>query len=88
MDLRISGVYNAYNAYPVKKVAPPAARKGKDGGDSVSVSPTANEYHVAHKAISELPDVRAAQVSQLQARLQAGTYHVTGAEVAAKIFAE
>ncbi|MCL2204241.1 MAG: flagellar biosynthesis anti-sigma factor FlgM [Defluviitaleaceae bacterium] len=87
MDMRISGTLNAYANYSVRRNNTPVTKgRNQSTTDSVSVSAQAHEFSVARKAIHELPDVRSAQVSQIQARLQSGTYSVSASDVAARIF--
>jgi flagellar biosynthesis anti-sigma factor FlgM len=90
MDMKITGAYSVYNVQPVKSTTtqPVQKIKGKQSvGDVVSVSAAANEFGVARRAVSELPDVREAHVKRLQAQLQSGTYHVSSSDIAARIFA-
>src|SRR5690606_4619495 len=67
---------------------------GKAGGagslrrpDQVELSRESREVQAAFKAIAETPDVRADLVARLKAEIEAGTYHVTGREVARKMLA-
>jgi flagellar biosynthesis anti-sigma factor FlgM len=88
MDMRITNAYGVYNTYPTKKAAPAARGRDKaNAGDSVSLSAAGNEFNLARRAVTELPEVREARVTQLQAQLQSGTYSVSAADVAARIFA-
>ncbi|MCL2189354.1 MAG: flagellar biosynthesis anti-sigma factor FlgM [Defluviitaleaceae bacterium] len=88
MDMRIGGAYSTYNAYSVKKAVTPAARgRGVASvGDSVSIGATAHDFHVARRAVNEVPDVRNERITQLQQQLQSGSYSVNASAVAARIF--
>lgn len=88
MDMRISGVLNTYSTYATKKAIPTTPKnRVEQKTDSVSYSAVANEFNVARRAVSELPDVREAQVARLVEAVQSGTYAVSAAQVAARIFA-
>jgi flagellar biosynthesis anti-sigma factor FlgM len=87
MDMRISSVYNAYNAQPSRGTQ--QAAKVDSGraidADSVSLSAQAGEYQIARKAVQSAPDIRESLVNRIQEMLDAGTYHVSTQDVAASI---
>lgn len=87
MDMRVGGVYSTYNAYSVKRnTAPVRGRGAGNVGDTVSIGAEAHDFHVARRAVTEVPDVRADRVSALAQQLQAGSYSVNAGAVAARIF--
>ena len=88
MDMRITSVYNAYNAQPSRGTQHAAkldAGRAIDA-DSVSLSTQAGEYQTARNAVQNAPDIRESLVNRIQEMLDAGTYHVSTQEVAASIF--
>ena len=85
MDMRITGAYSAYTTYPVKNTPAPQKARGQAGTDSVSISAAASDYQLARRAVADLPDVRANHVAHLRAQIEAGTYQVDTASIAAKI---
>ncbi|MCL2603596.1 MAG: flagellar biosynthesis anti-sigma factor FlgM [Defluviitaleaceae bacterium] len=89
MDIRITGAYGVYKTQPVTKTGAPFSIKGSvkaNAIDSVSFSAVANELNVARRAMREVPDVREARVVQLREQLNSGTYEVSAADIAARIF--
>ena len=86
MDMRINSVQNAYSTYATQRAGAPVRSRAAVRTDSVSVSAAANDYNLAHRAVADLPDVRAEQVSRLTAAVQSGAYNVSAADVAARIF--
>ena len=88
MDVRVSSVYGAYNAYPTRSTSASTTRERNRVGatDSVSLSAAGSEYNTARRAVTELPEVRSERVNQLRAQLQSGSYQVNAQDVAARIF--
>ena len=46
------------------------------------------DFSIAKKALVNTPDIRADKVQSLKAQIDAGTYNVTGMDVANKLFAQ
>ncbi|MCL1878891.1 MAG: flagellar biosynthesis anti-sigma factor FlgM [Defluviitaleaceae bacterium] len=87
MDMRISGVYNAYAVQPNRSVAKNAnAEYDRENTDTVSLSAQAGEYQLARKAVADVPDIRENLVSHLRAMIASGAYNVSAHDVAARIF--
>lgn len=87
VDIRVSSVYNAYNAQPSKSTAKVARMdKGRADADKVSLSAQAGDYQTARKAVANTPDIREGLVNRIQEMVYAGTYRVSAQEVAASIF--
>ncbi|MCL1845407.1 MAG: flagellar biosynthesis anti-sigma factor FlgM [Defluviitaleaceae bacterium] len=87
MDMRISGVYNAYAAQPNRSVAKAArAEYDRENSDTVSLSAQAGEYQAARTAVASVPDIRENLVSDLRAMIASGAYNVSAQDVAARIF--
>ncbi|HEY8496393.1 MAG TPA: flagellar biosynthesis anti-sigma factor FlgM [Limnochordales bacterium] len=55
--------------------------------DSVELSRESREVQAAWQAIQAAPEVRTEKVEQIRAALEAGTYRVSGREVAKKMIA-
>ena len=83
--MRISGAYSAYSTVAVKNTPAPQKSRERSATDSVSISAAASDYQLARRAVNDTPDVRAAQVAQLRTQIEAGTYEVNAAAIAAKI---
>lgn len=80
----VLAAYQAQQTNPGGKKERVAHKPGAEA-DQVALSPTAREYQLARKALKEAPVIREEKVAALSERLQAGTYHVTGEEVAEKM---
>ncbi|MDR0273532.1 MAG: flagellar biosynthesis anti-sigma factor FlgM [Clostridiales bacterium] len=87
MDMRISNIYNVYSAQAGKNVTKPErVEKTRGEADKVSLSAQAGDYQTARNAVAGVPDIRENIVNRIQEMLDAGTYHVSAHEVAARIF--
>lgn len=63
------------------------AVRGAAGADAVQVSASGATLQKAASALSAMPDIRADLVADLKARIEAGTYQVSGRDVAGSILA-
>lgn len=86
--MKVTGVNQIMSAYhaqtsPAKKTEKSNATQGTD---TFSLSPAAKDIQVARQALAQVPDIRQDKVDQIKAQLESGTYHVTGKEVAEKLF--
>jgi negative regulator of flagellin synthesis FlgM len=92
LNINISGAFRSYEAQrlvPVKNTPQEAVRRmsrAEEQQDTVALSARAKEYHTAHKAIANTPDIRADKVEALKAQMNAGTYAVSSADIAEKIY--
>ena len=76
------------NAGTLKASQQPIAQKQPAAQDRVELSSQAREIQSARKAIDRMPEVDAAKVSEIKARLQNGTYTVDGRHAAARMLEE
>ena len=53
--------------------------------DALEISGAAKKTAALTQALKDLPDVRQSKVAQLKARIESGTYHVSGKDIAEKI---
>ena len=87
MDIRVSSAYNAYTVQQTRGTAQnQRTERNRPDTDRVSLSAQAGDYQTARTAIANAPDIRDELVSNIQARLNAGTYNVSARDVAARIF--
>ncbi|MDR1000011.1 MAG: flagellar biosynthesis anti-sigma factor FlgM [Clostridiales bacterium] len=89
MDMRISGGSSLHKAYEIQRSqTQPQGRmnRAEERADTLSMSAQAKDFSRARQAIAQTPDIRADKVSDLKTRIEAGTYNVTGMEIAEKIF--
>ena len=56
--------------------------------EKVSLSAKGMDIQQARKAINNLPDVRTEKVEDLRTRIEQGTYHVNGEDIAEKMIGE
>lgn len=53
--------------------------------DAVSISEKGKDVSEMTRTLKEMPDVRADKIADLKARIAAGTYNVSGMDIASKI---
>jgi len=73
---------------PNKQESPERMSRAEERTDMVTLSSRAKDFSVAKKALDSAPDIRAEKVEGIKARIEAGTYNVTGMDVAEKLFAK
>jgi len=79
--LKITGVYGTNkNTGRIGKTGLAAAKK-----DVLSISGEAKDFQTVYKALKDVPDIRQNKVDELSSRVEAGSYSVTGHEVAGKV---
>ena len=85
--MRIDNVYNPYKLYSANITS--RSRRSNDinvsNKDSLIVSGRAEDFHLARKAVSRVPDVRQGKVDALQMLISSGQYSVAASAVADKI---
>ena len=69
----------------VRKTEKSGSVSGKQRADEVTISREALSTQQVRKYMQEIPDVRTERVLDLQARIQSGTYDVSGEDIAEKI---
>lgn len=75
----ISQIYQSNASYKAK-----AAGKSY-GSDKVEISQVGKEYQIAKAAVAQADDVREDKIAEIKARMNAGTYNVSGMDFANKI---
>ena len=90
MDMRISGVYQAYSTQSSRgaQLNRGGSERSRMDSDRVSISSQAGDYQVARRALTQAPDIRQEEVLRVQNMLDAGVYRVSAQDVAASIFRE
>lgn len=78
-------INNYYNASTRKTTQKSKTSTGTM--DQVSFSSVAKDLQTAKAAVANTPDVRADKIADIKARLEAGTYQVSGEAFADKILA-
>lgn len=78
---KITGVYGTQkNTGSIGKARSAASKK-----DVLSISNEAKDFQTVYKALKDVPDVRQSKVTELTKRFEAGSYDVTGRDVADKL---
>ena len=87
MIMRVDNVYNVYKTYNTNNTGRPRRTGVADGQirDSFSLSVQAEDYQLARRTISQLPDVRQEKVDTLRSQVEAGQYWVSATMVADRI---
>ena len=71
-----------------KPASPERMSRAEERTDMVTLSSKAKDFLVAKKALDNTPDIREDKVQSIKARIDAGTYNVSGMDVANKLFAQ
>lgn len=78
---KITGVYGTQkNTGRIGKTGSVASKK-----DVLSISNEAKDFQTVNKALKDVPDIRQSKVAELLGRFEAGSYNVTGRDVADKV---
>ena len=89
MDMKINGSIRTYEVKPQDKpVSSERISRAEERTDMVTISSKAKDFTVAKKALMNMPDIREDKVQSIKARIDAGTYNVSGMDVANKLFAQ
>ena len=88
MDMKIAGAYSQYVSPPIKinQLQHQNNINVKRGTDRLSLSPHAEDYKTAMRAMSQTPDVRHDLVNNISEMIATGRYNISAHDVAAKIF--
>ena len=76
---QIQQIYGVNKSRRTSKVAPTSGR------DAVEISSIGRDIQTAKAAVKESPDIRQEKVAALKAKIQAGTYDVSGESFADKL---
>jgi len=89
MDMKISNLIRTHEIQRPNAPAPSERMsRAEERTDMVTLSSQAKDFSAAKKALVNTPDIRADKVQSLKARIDSGTYNVTGMDVANKLFAQ
>lgn len=84
--MRIDAYNQVAQVYGASKYAKATKAQNAEGQrDQISISQAGRDYQVAKNAVSEASDIREDKVSQLKARIDAGTYSVDAGAFAGKL---
>ena len=89
MDMKINNTIRTYEVkQPDKTVPSGRVSRAEERTDMVTMSSKAKDFTVAKKALANTPDIRADKVQSIKAQIDAGTYNVSGMDVANKILVQ
>jgi len=89
MSVKVNNVSSVYEVQASQRIAGPSRAAKADGKkDVVALSPVAREFHLARQALSAVPDIRAELVESIKAQMADGTYSVSSADIADKMFSD
>lgn len=83
--MRIDAINKVSQLYNTGSVKSTAKKTGSNFNDSLEISQTGKDYHIAKQIIANTPDVREDKVKAIKEGLASGTYNVSMEEVADKI---
>ncbi len=86
--MRVQGNNNVNNYIGKYKTKVQETSKAKDVGakrDIINISSTAREIQLAFNALKSVPDIREEKVNVIKENIEAGTYNIDSAKIAAKI---
>ncbi|MBR1691951.1 MAG: flagellar biosynthesis anti-sigma factor FlgM [Lachnospiraceae bacterium] len=86
--MRIEAYTQLQQLYSTKKTARAESVKKPSFADAVQISSLGKDIQVAKQAVASSPDVREDLVAPLKAQIQAGTYNVSGEQLANKLLAQ
>ena len=86
----INNTSRIYGSYQLPSVTQkPRVTRAEEKVDVVSVSNKAKDYHKVRMALGiNQENTRADKIAELKARYEAGTYNVSGQDIAEKLFAD
>lgn len=87
MGMRVDNIYSVHKLYNTN--VPGRQRRANavndQNQDTFTLSVHAEDYHLARRAVSRVPDVRGDKVDAVQSQIASGHYSVSAAMVAEKI---
>jgi negative regulator of flagellin synthesis FlgM len=91
VSMRVDNTYSAYKIFSGTNQQNRHTRaedRAARGHDVFTLSVQAEDYQLARRALSQVPDVRAERVEALRNNIESGLYTVSAAMVAEKILQE
>lgn len=83
--MRIENIHKVSQIYAGKNNVKSTDKTKQSDMDQLQISQTGRDYQLAKQAVSQVNDVREDLVLDLKARMDSGTYEVSGDEFAAKV---
>ncbi|MCL1988378.1 MAG: flagellar biosynthesis anti-sigma factor FlgM [Firmicutes bacterium] len=83
--MKINTIYAAQAVYQTNSKTRKSNAAASNAQDNLSISGQAEDYQIARRAISQLPDVRENRVAELKSLIESGQYSVNASAIANKI---
>ncbi|MCL2015842.1 MAG: flagellar biosynthesis anti-sigma factor FlgM [Defluviitaleaceae bacterium] len=83
--MKINNIYATQAAYLANNKTRRPNAAASNVHDNFSISGQAEDYQIARRAISRLPDVRESRVDELKNLIESGQYTVNASAIANKI---
>jgi len=86
--MRIEAYTQVQQLYNVKKPVRTESHQKASFADAIQISSIGKDIQTAKQAVASSPDVREDVVASLKEKIQAGTYNVSGEQLANKLLAQ
>lgn len=83
--MKINGINKVYETYKSQITSNIEKTKKTTEKDQVNLSENAKDFSTIYRMLSDVPEVRTQKVEEIKESMDSGNYHVTAADVAAKI---
>lgn len=83
--MRVDAYNKITQLYQTSKVKSTSKINSVGKKDEVEISSVGKDFQVAKQALNKISDVRADKVNDIKSRMEAGTYNISGKEVADKL---
>lgn len=83
--MRIDAFNKINEIYKASSVKGTSKAKSGSFSDSLEISRTGKDYHLARQIVAQTPDIREAKVKEIKERMEAGAYNVPIEAVADKL---
>lgn len=83
--MRVDAYNKITQLYQTSKVKSTSKINSVGKKDEVEISSVGKDFQVAKQALNKISDVRADKVNDIKSRMEAGTYNISGKEIADKL---
>ena len=87
ITMRVDSTYNAYKIFNAtdNNRLHKASNAKQNSKDTFTLSLQAEDYQVARKAVSQVPDTRSERVNAIKSQIESGQYFINASAIADKI---
>jgi len=83
--MRIDAFNKVSELYKSSSIKSTGKTPSSSFSDKLEISQTGKDYQVAKQIVARTPDIRETKISDIKARMEAGTYNVSTEDTADKI---